>query len=71
MTDAEFNTIVANHIANHCNGLMEKIKPFPSEKVSETATAIYDTMQKLGDLYRALNDFMNGNEDSIKNLRQV
>ena len=40
MTDAEFNSIVGNYIANHCNSLMEKVKPFPSEKVSETATAI-------------------------------
>lgn len=68
MTDAEFNSIVGNYIANHCNALMEKVKPFPSEKVAETATAIYDTMQKLGDLYRALNDYKNGNEETLKSL---
>lgn len=68
MTDAEFNSIVGNYIANHCNSLMEKVNPFPSEKVSETATAIYDTMQKLGDLYRGLQDYQNGNEETLKSL---
>lgn len=68
MTDAEFNSIVGNYIANHCNALMEKVKPFPSENVSETATAIYDTMQRLGDLYRGLQDYQNGNEETLKSL---
>lgn len=68
MTDAEFNSIVGNYIANHCNALIEKVKPFPSEKVSETATAIYDTMQRLGDLYRGLQDYQNGNEETLKSL---
>ena len=68
MTDAEFNSIVGNYIANHCNTLMEKVKPFPSEKVEETATAIYDTMQRLGDLYRGLQDYQNGNEETLKSL---
>jgi hypothetical protein len=69
MTDAEFNSIVGNYIANHCNSLMEKVKPFPSEKVSETATAIYDTMQRLGDLYRGLQDYQNGNEETLIKLK--
>lgn len=69
MLDAEINRIVANNIAQTCNELMEKTRPFPSEKLEECASSIYDAMQNLGELYRALQDYKKGNEQSLINLK--
>ena len=69
MNDAEINNIVANFIANNCNGLMEKARPFPSEKLEDVQSAVYETMQNLGNLYRALEDYRKGNEESLLKIK--
>lgn len=69
MNDAELNRIVANNIAQTCNELMEKTRPFPSEKLEECQSAIYSAMQSLGELYRALQDYNNGKEESLLKIK--
>lgn len=69
MTDAELNNIVANHIANVCNKLHEQASPFPSEKLADVQDAVYEALQKLGALHRALVDYNDRqNDDLLKQL---